>query len=114
MADNTQELIYAAIRAAEDKKARDLVVLDLTDISPVCDYFLICSGNSSTQVQAIAENIKDKLREKDADFLRIEGMKDAHWILMDYGTFVVHIFQEEDRDFYNLEHLWADAKVVDF
>lgn len=101
-------------RAAEDKKARDVVVLDLYDISVVCDYFVICSGNSSTQVKAIAENIEDRLEEEGIRVLRIEGKQDARWILLDYGSVVVHVFQEADRAFYNLEHLWGDAKVVHY
>lgn len=106
-------LVKIAVDAAEEKKARDIVLLEISDISPLCDYFLICSGNSSTQVQAIAENIKDKLKEVEEMPLRIEGLKDAHWVLMDYGTLVIHVFQDEDREFYNLERLWGDARVIE-
>lgn len=98
--------------AAADKKARDIVILDLHDISAVCDYFLICSGNSSTQVKAIAENIEKRLKEEGIMVNRIEGKQDAHWVLLDYGSVVAHVFQEEERAFYNLEHLWGDARVV--
>lgn len=100
--------------AAEDKKARDVVVLDLRDISVVCDYFVILSGNSSTQVKAIAENIEESLEQKGIRVSRIEGKQDARWVLLDYGSVVAHVFQEAERSFYNLEHLWGDAKVVHF
>lgn len=107
-----EKIAALAAEAAEDKKARDVVVLDISDISVVCDYFVICSGLSSTQVKAIAENIEEKLEEKGIKKLRIEGLRDAHWVLLDFGPVVVHVFQEDDRQFYNLEHLWGDAKVV--
>ncbi len=100
--------------AAADKKARNVVVLDLHEISVVCDYFVICSGNSSTQVKAIAENIERQLKVEGIRVARIEGMRDARWILLDYGSVVAHVFLEEERAFYNLEHLWGDARVVYF
>jgi ribosome-associated protein len=106
------ELVSLVARAAEDKKARDVVVLDVFEISVVCDYFVICSGNTSIQVKAIAANIQKTLKEDGLEIPRVEGMQDAHWILLDYGCVVVHVFQEADRSFYNLEHLWGDAKVV--
>lgn len=98
--------------AAEEKKARDVVILDIADISIICDYFVICSGLSSTQVKAIADNVEEKLEQQGIKKLRIEGLKDGHWVLLDFGYVVVHVFQEDDRHFYNLEHLWGDAKVV--
>jgi len=107
-----EKVAVFAAEAAEDKKAKDVVILDIHDISVVCDYFVICSGLSSTQVKAIAENIETKLEEKGIRKLRIEGFKDGRWVLLDYGSVVVHVFQENDRLFYNLEHLWGDAKVV--
>lgn len=107
-----EQVASLAAQAAEDKKARDVIILDIHDISVICDYFVICSGFSSTQVKAIAENVEEKLEEMGISKLRIEGYKDGRWILLDYGSIVVHIFQESDREFYNLEHLWGDAKVV--
>lgn len=107
-----EKVASLAAAAAEDKKARDVIILNIRDISVICDYFVICSGLSSTQVKAIAENIEEKLEENGIQKLRIEGFKEARWILLDYGSVVVHVFQERDREFYNLEHLWGDAKVV--
>ena len=107
-----EKVALLSAEAAEDKKARDVVVLDIQDISVICDYFVICSGLSSTQVKAIAENVEEKLQEQGIMKLRIEGFRDARWILLDFGSVVVHVFQERDREFYNLEHLWGDARVV--
>lgn len=112
MTVSPEEIASIAANAAEDKKANDVVVLDISSISTICDYFVICSGYSSTQVKAIAEHVDEKLEDEGVRKLRIEGMNDAHWVLLDYGTVVVHVFQEGDREFYNLEHLWGDAKVV--
>ncbi len=109
---SSKEIALLAADAVKDKKAKDVVILDIEEISVVCDYFVICTGLSSTQVKAIAENAEQKLKEHGITKLRMEGFKDAHWILIDYGAVVVHIFQESDREFYNLERLWGDARVV--
>ena len=96
--------------AAGDKKAQDILILDMEGISPITDAFVICSANSTTQVQAIADNIEEKLTANGLDVLHREGYRDAHWILLDYGICVAHIFITEERNFYNLEQLWGDAK----
>lgn len=114
MSFDPRQITTEAAKAAEDKKAKDIVILDIADISIVTDYFIICSGNSATQVKAIAENIEEKLEEKGIKLQRKEGIREGRWILLDYGDLVVHIFQEEERNYYNLERLWGDAKVVDF
>lgn len=99
-----------AAAAASDKKARDIVILDMDGVSLVADHFVICSANSTTQVQAIADNVEEKLEAAGIKLLRKEGYREARWILMDYGACVVHIFVEDDRRFYSLERLWGDAK----
>ncbi|HMM22772.1 MAG TPA: ribosome silencing factor [Selenomonadales bacterium] len=96
--------------AASDKKARDIMVMDLEGVSLIADHFVICSANSTTQVQAIADNIEEKLEEQGIRALRKEGYREGRWILLDYGACVAHVFVEEDRRFYNLERLWGDAK----
>lgn len=106
------EQLKAALSAVEEKKGRDVILLDLRGISMVTDYFLIVTGNSSTQVKAIAENLQEKLPEGGVEILRIEGMAEAKWVLLDCGDLVIHIMQEEARRFYNLERLWGDAQVV--
>lgn len=107
-----QSLVTTAVRAARDKKAQDVVVLDIRGISPVCDYFVIMSGRSTTHVKAVADNVKKKLAREGYYPLRREGLKEGRWVLLDYGDVVVHIFIEEEREFYNLERLWGDARVI--
>lgn len=111
MTESAIHLAKAAAAAAGDKKARDVVILDMIGLSPVTDYFVICSGNSTTQVKAIADNVEDKLAALGIRPLRKEGYRAARWILLDYGACVVHVFTEEDRRFYNLEQLWGEAKA---
>jgi len=100
--------------AADDKKAKGIVILDVTSISPVTDYFVICSAASTTQAKAIADNIEEKLEENGVSILHKEGYRDGNWILLDYGDCIANIFIEEERQFYNLEKLWSDAKIIDF
>ncbi len=110
MTEITIDMPEMIAKAASDKKAKDITILDMQNISMVTDYFIICSANSTTQVQAIADNIEEKLEESGIKLLHKEGYREGRWILLDYGTCVVHIFVEEDRNFYNLERLWGDAK----
>jgi ribosome-associated protein len=100
--------------AADDKKARNIVILDIISISPVTDYFIICSAASDTQTKAIADNIEEKMKEKGVILLHKEGYKEGRWVLLDYGDCVAHVFVEEERQFYNLEKLWSDAEKIDF
>lgn len=109
MTDSNVHLPELIAAAASDKKARDIVILDMHGVSLVTDYFVICSANSTTQVQAIADNIEEKLQEQGIRMLHKEGYREARWILLDYGSCVVHVFVEEDRRFYNLERLWGEA-----
>ncbi|BBB89732.1 MAG TPA: ribosome silencing factor [Methylomusa anaerophila] len=108
------ELTQDIAQAASDKKARDILIMDLTNISPVTDHFVICSAGSTTQVKAIADHIEEKLAAKGIKPLHKEGYRESHWILLDYGSCVAHIFVEEDRQFYQLERLWNDAKAIVF
>jgi len=106
---DTTGRVRAAVAAALDRKAEDLRVLHLGPVSDFTDYFLICSGNSQRQVQAIADSIIESLKEDGARPLHVEGQQGGHWVLLDYGDLVVHVFQPEPREFYSLERLWADA-----
>lgn len=112
MAINPRVLADTAIRVAEDKKAYDIKVLDISKISVIADYFVLCSGRSSVNVQAIAGEIVDKVKEQFGITPRKEGIREGRWILLDYGDVIIHIFQEEERQFYNLERLWGDADEV--
>jgi len=100
------------VKAALGKKAFDLIVLDVRNISSVADFFLICSGNSSRQVTAISDYIQVDLKKHDIKPLSVEGKKEGHWILMDYGHVIIHIFHEPVRNFYDLEGLWNDANKI--
>lgn len=114
MNQSYKEVAAMAARAADDKKARDILMLDIHDISVISDYFIICSGNTAVQVQAIADNIVEKLKEKGITPLRQEGVREGRWILLDYGYLVAHVFKEDEREYYNLERLWGDAPVVEY
>ncbi len=107
------ERICTALRSASDKKALDLVVLDLRAIASFTDYFLITSGTNPRQVQAIADEIVEQLKKQGTRAARVEGYSTAEWVLVDYGDFVVHVFEEKSRRFYDLERLWRDAARVE-
>jgi ribosome-associated protein len=108
-----QELLSLVVGAADDKKAENIVVLNMKGISLVADYFVICHGNSEKQVQAIAREIKEKAEEHHIPVKRIEGFHEAKWVLVDLGDIVVHVFDKEERSYYNLERLWGDAPLED-
>lgn len=109
----SRELAVKAAKAALSKKAVDLVVLDLAGLTIIADYFVICSGESTTQVKAIAEFIEHEFSEKGIRLLGIEGLDYSHWVLLDYGDVIVHVFEKETRDYYELEKLWLDAKTLE-
>lgn len=100
--------------ACDDKRAEDIIALDMNQISLVADYFLICHGSNERQVQAIARAIKEKMDENDVPIKRLEGFEQARWVLVDIGDIVCHIFHKEERAYYNLERLWGDANRVQF
>jgi len=101
-----------AVRAAESKKATDIRVLDLTGVTSFTDYFVICSGSNPKQIQAIADDIGLKLKEHGELPQSLEGYNQAEWILADYGDFLVHVFSEKARAYYDLERLWRGAKEI--
>jgi ribosome-associated protein len=103
------ERALECVRAALDHKAYDLVVLETGRVSSIADYFVICNGRSDTQVQAIAESVEEHLRRHGERPLSVEGLPHAHWVLMDYGDVVVHVFYVPMRQFYDLERLWVRA-----
>lgn len=100
------------VKAVLGKKAGDIVVLDVREITSIADVFIICSGRSNRQVTAIAEFVQVELKKHDLRPLSVEGKKEGHWILLDYGHVVIHVFYEPVRDFYDLEGLWVDAKRI--
>ena len=102
-----------AVRAALDKKAADVVVLDLRGTPAFTDFFILCSGQSQRQVKAIADGVEEALRAGKVRPAHVEGYDRAEWILMDYFTFIVHVFTPQTRAFYSLERLWGDAERID-
>lgn len=109
---NSRDLALHAAKAALQKKALDLVVLELTGITVIADYFIICSGESTTQVKAIAEFIEEDLKQKGLKPRGVEGLGYSHWVLLDYGDIIVHVFETETRAYYDLERLWLDARTI--
>jgi len=104
----------AVARASSEKKALDIVTIDMRKMSNVCDYFVIASGTSTTQVRAIADNVARRLKEKGERLWHVEGEREALWILLDCADVVVHVFLDQTRRFYDLERLWADAPRTRF
>ena len=110
--DELDERIMTTLHAAAEKKAIETVVLDLREIASFTDYFVIASGANERQVQAISDEVVETLKKAGTPVMRTEGYKTAEWILLDYGDFVVHIFNEKARSFYDLERLWRESKRV--
>lgn len=111
---NPQALLKIAVRVAESKKAYDLTVLQISKISIIADYFLICTGRSPIHVRGIAREIVAEIAKQTGRYPRSEGLQEGRWVLLDYGDLVIHIFMEEERQFYNLERLWGDAGELNF
>jgi ribosome-associated protein len=108
-----QELLKIAVKAADDKRAEEILALNMRGISLIADYFIICHGNSDRQVQAIADELKEKAVENGYPVKRMEGYDEARWILIDMGDVIAHVFHRDERSYYNLERLWGDAPLVD-
>ncbi|WP_407944379.1 ribosome silencing factor [Ornithinibacillus californiensis] len=112
MKNNPLEILELAAEACDDKRAEDIIALDLAQVSLVADYFLICHATNERQVQAIARAIKDKMEEENISVRRLEGFDQARWVLVDLGDVVCHVFHKDERQYYNLERLWGDAAHV--
>lgn len=114
--EKTEQLddrLITALHAADDKKGHNLVVLDLRGIATFTDYFVITSGANQRQVQAISDAVSEKLKQEGTRAARIEGYRNAEWILLDYGDFIFHVFDDKARGFYDLERLWREGKRVE-
>lgn len=110
---NIEKNIKTVIDALEDKKAENIKIINISEISSVADYFIITNGTNRSQVQALADNVEEKLGREGVQVKQIEGYAGANWILMDFTDFVVHIFDKESRPFYDLERIWRDGTVVE-
>ncbi|MDA7026869.1 ribosome silencing factor [Bacillus sp. CLL-7-23] len=106
-------ILKIAAEACDDKRAEDIIALNMEGVSLVADYFLICHGNSDKQVQAISREIKDRAEENGINVKRVEGFDEAKWVLIDLGDVIAHVFHKEERHYYNLEKLWGDAPFED-
>jgi len=112
MTDDLDLFLAHYVKAVKGKKATDLVVLDVRGLTSIADFFIICSGSSNRQVMAIAEFIQIDLKKHGIKPLSVEGLKEGHWVLIDYGHVIIHVFYEPLRSFYDLEGLWTDAKRI--
>lgn len=112
MNDSVDPALAPYLKAVLGKKAEQVVLLDVHNLTTVADHFVICSGRSNRQVSAIAEFIRTELKKQDIRPLHLEGIKEGHWVLMDYGHVIIHIFYGPVREFYDLEGLWIDAKQI--
>ena len=114
-ADELLRLVRVAAAAADDKKADETLIIDVGDVFAVSDYFVITSGSNPRQVNAIADAVEEEVKNAGGPGpVRVEGLDQREWVLMDYGAFVVHVFHREQRDFYQLERLWGDRPRVEW
>ena len=109
---DSQKILEIAVKAADSKHAEDIMALDVRKISLLADYFVICSGNSERQINAIIDEVIDKEEENQVSVRRVEGKDGGKWVLIDLGDVIVHVFSASERAFYNLEKLWSDAPYV--
>ena len=111
--EESKKMANLAVEALEDKKAEDIRILDISNVSVLADYFIIANGTNRNQVQAMADNVEEALGNAGFEPKQIEGYRAANWILMDYNDIIIHIFSEQDRMFYDLERIWRDGICID-
>lgn len=109
----SKEIAKIAYNALDDKKGIDITVIDISNISVIADYFIIAGGSNENQVKAMADAVEEELGKLDVHIKHIEGYQNANWILMDYNDVIIHVFNQEDRLFYDLERIWRDGKEID-
>lgn len=110
---NTKETALLAVNALEDKKAEDIRIIDISEISTIADYFIITDGSNKSQIQAMADNVSEILGRAGVNLRQMEGYQNANWILMDFQDVIIHIFDRENRLFYDLERIWRDGVLID-
>ena len=111
--NHSSEMVKAAYAALSDKKGEDIRIIDIRNVSVMADYFIIASGSNSNQVQAMVDNVEEELGKMGCTGRQVEGYQSANWILMDYGDIIVHVFDRDNRLFYDLERIWRDGKTLD-
>ncbi len=109
---NSRELVKLAVQALEDKKANNVKVIDISNISTMGDFFVIADGTNRNQVQAMSDNVEECLHNAGISLKNREGYSNGGWILLDYYDIIIHIFTEEERSFYDLEHIWRDGNII--
>ena len=109
----SKEMTKLAINALEDKKAEDIRIIDISEVSVLADYFIIASGSNRSQVQALSDNVEETLGRAGNPVKQVEGYDTANWILLDFGDIIVHVFDNENRLFFDLERIWRDGKLVE-
>lgn len=110
---DTKQTALVAVNALEDKKAEDIRIIDISDISTIADYFIIAHGTNKSQIQAMADNVSEILGKAGVTMRQIEGYQNANWVLMDFQDVIIHIFDQENRLFYDLERIWRDGVPIE-
>lgn len=111
---DTRTMVELAAEKADEKKADEIKILDVQGVSLLADYFLLCSGQTSIKVRAIAQHVEEELTKAGYKLHGMEGMQDGIWVLMDFGTLIVHVMRTQEREFYNLERLWSQGRVEEW
>ncbi len=110
--NESKKMALLAVEALEDKKAEDITIIDISEVSVLADYFIIADGNNKNQVQAMVDNVQEELFKAGYEMKQMEGYREGNWILLDFGDIIIHIFDKENRLFYDLERIWKDGKEV--
>ena len=109
----SREMAKLAVKALEDKKGEEIRIIDISKVSVLADYFIIANGSNTSQVQALSDNVAEMLGRAGVNTKQVEGYESANWILLDFGDVIVHVFDKENRLFYDLERIWRDGKLID-
>lgn len=109
----SKEMAKLAVKALEDKKGEEIRIIDISKVSVLADYFIIANGSNTSQVQALSDNVSEMLGRAGVNTKQVEGYESANWILLDFGDVIVHVFDKENRLFYDLERIWRDGKLID-
>lgn len=110
---NSKEIAKLAISALEDKKAEDIKVIDISRVSVIADYFIIANGTNRSQIQALSDHVEETLGRAEVPLRQVEGYDNANWVLLDFHDVIIHIFDKENRLFYDLERIWRDGKMIE-
>ena len=110
---NSKDIAKLAISALEDKKAEDIKVIDISGVSVIADYFIIANGTNRSQIQALSDHVEETLGRAEVPLKQVEGYNNANWVLLDFHDVIIHIFDKENRLFYDLERIWRDGKMIE-